>query len=178
MPRSLFSHADLFKSFSALCLCLGFLTSCTGSSVTNEGPPLSAEEQRKTGFGKLFGDDTLVFGKSKSSTQGTGIGVNAFLWRASLEVLSFMPLSQVDPFGGVVLTSWYTPPHNQDERFKIDLLILDPQLRSDALKVSVFHQVRKKGAWVNTVVPASMMNEIEEAVLLRARQLKIASINA
>lgn len=178
MNRPSFSQVNLFKNISALVFCLGLLTNCGGTSGSNDGPPLSADEQRKKGFGKLFGEDTLVLGKSKSATQGTGIGVNAFLWRASLEVLSFMPLSQVDPFGGVILTDWYSPPATPDEQFKVDLLILDPQLRSDALKVSAFHQVRKKGTWVQTAVPSEMTNDIEEAILLRARQLKIASLNS
>lgn len=174
MKYTFLSQVNRFKSLSFLFVCLSVLTQCTN---TPEGPPLSADEQRKKGFGKIFGEDTLVLGKTKSSTQGNGIGVNSFLWRASLEVLSFMPLSQVDPFGGVVLTDWYSPPHSPDEQFKVDLLILDPQLRSDALKVSVFHQVRRKGHWVNAPASSQMVNELEEAILFRARQLKIASLS-
>ena len=91
--------------------------------------------------GGLFGGDGLnIFGKDKDSQKGggSGIGVNSFLWRATLDTLSFMPLNSADPFGGVIITDWYTPPESSDERFKLTAYILGTALRSDAIKVSVF----------------------------------------
>lgn len=154
------------------------ITACADTSVKKEGPPLSSDEQRKKGFGKLFGEDTLVLGGKKSKESGSAIGVNSFLWRATLDVLSFMPLIQADPFGGVIITDWYSPPGTPHERFKVDVLILDPQLRSDALRISVFHQTQKQGTWTNVTTHKTVINDLEEAILLKARHLRISSLNS
>ena len=167
------------KSLFCLSLSLlGLAVAGCDTSSQKEAPPLSAEENRKKGFGKLFGDDTLTFGKKSKSEQGVAIGVNSFLWRATLDVLSFLPLIQADPFGGVIITDWYTPPSVPNERFKVDVLILDPQLRSDALRISLFHQIQKDGSWKEIPVEASVINELEEAILLKARHLRISSLNS
>lgn len=162
-----------------LLLALLGVSACSETSTKNEGPPLSADEQRKKGFGKLLGEETFVFGpKSKSDQSAVTIGVNSFLWRATLDVLSFMPLNQADPFGGVIITDWFSPPSVQHERFKVDVFILDPQLRSDALKISIFHQKFEKGIWVDVPVESSVLNDLEEAILLKARHLRIVSLNS
>ena len=166
------------KRYISFLLSILLLNGCSSASVQNDGPPQSAEEIRKSGFGKLFGDDIFVFGaRSKSDQAVSSIGVNSFLWRAALDVLSFMPLLQADPFGGVIITDWYSPPHISHERFKISVLILDPQLRSDALRVSVFRQVQEKGNWKDVETTEEMNRETEDAILLRARQLRISSLN-
>ena len=169
-----------YKSFWCLSFLGLVLVGCAETSVKNEGPPMSADEQRKKGFGKIFGDDTLVFGVGKKSknNQSVAIGVNSFLWRASLDVLSFMPLLQADPFGGVIITDWYTPPSSPKERFKVDVLILDPQLRSDALRISIFHQIHEHGVWKEIPTDATVVNDVEESILLKARSLRISSLNA
>lgn len=103
------------------------------------------------------------------------LGVNSFLWRASLETLNFMPLQEVDPFGGVIITDWYASAEAPGERFKSNVYILDTQLRADALKVSVFKQVGSGGAWSDAPVDADTARQIENAILTRARELYIAS---
>lgn len=166
-----------YKSLFCLSVLSIALGGCGETSVQKEGPPLSAEEKRKKGFGKLFGDDAFVLGGKKSKDgQGAAIGVNSFLWRGTLDILSFLPLTQADPFGGVIITDWYTPPSTPHERFKVDVLILDPQLRSDALRISIFHQTYKDGKWVEVPVDPSVINDLEEAILLKARHLKISSL--
>ena len=164
---------------SLFCLSLSSLimTACADTAIKKESPPLSSDEQRKKGFGKLFGEDTLVLGK-KSKESGSSIGVNSFLWRGTLDVLSFMPLVQADPFGGVIITDWYSPPETPHERFKVDVLILDPQLRSDALRISVFRQKLKQGTWTNVTIDKTVINDLEEAILLKARHLRISSLNS
>ncbi|WP_022696863.1 DUF3576 domain-containing protein [Euryhalocaulis caribicus] len=102
------------------------------------------------------------------------IGVNAYLWRASLDTLDFMPLSEVDPFGGVIITEWYSNPDQPQERFKATVYILDRTLRADALKVSIFKQARQGGAWVDADVDPATPRQIENAILTRARQLRIS----
>ena len=102
-----------------------------------------------------------------------GIGVNAFLWRASLDTVSFMPLSSADPFGGVIITDWYSPPEVPSERFKMTVYILDRQLRADGIKVSVFRQQLASGnRWVDSSVGLGTATELENAILTRARQLR------
>ncbi|WP_017932339.1 DUF3576 domain-containing protein [Robiginitomaculum antarcticum] len=103
------------------------------------------------------------------------IGVNSYLWRASLETLNFMPMSDIDPFGGVILTEWYSNPEAPQERLKVNVYILDTQLRADALKVGVFKQVQGANGWQDAPVDADTGRTIENAILTRARELYIAS---
>jgi hypothetical protein len=105
-----------------------------------------------------------------------GVGVNSYLWRASLDTLRFMPLAAADPFGGTIITDWFAPPQTPDERFKATVYILDKSLRADALRVSVFRQTRAKdGSWVDASVDPSTAGKVENAILTRARQLRLAS---
>lgn len=106
------------------------------------------------------------------------MGVNSYLWRASLETLEFMPLAVSDPFGGVIITDWYANPEAPDERFKANVYILDANLRADALKTSIFKQVRSGNAWVDAKVDADTSRQIENAILTRARELYIATVDA
>ncbi|MGY6628550.1 MAG: DUF3576 domain-containing protein [Oceanicaulis sp.] len=107
----------------------------------------------------------------------SGIGVNSLLWRASLEVLHFMPVSEVDPFGGVIITDWYAIPEAPSERFRATVYILDTRLRADALSVQLFKQVREgEGAWRDASVDAATRLQVENAILTRARQLRIQRI--
>ena len=103
-----------------------------------------------------------------------GIGVNAFLWRASLDTLSFMPLASEDPWGGVIITDWYANPQAPDERFKVTIYILDKRLRADGVKVSVFRQVKNTaGQWEDATADPALPANLENAILSRARQLRI-----
>jgi len=106
------------------------------------------------------------------------MGVNSYLWRASLETLEFMPLLEVDPFGGVIITDWYASPEAPEERFKANVYILDTNLRADALKTSIFKQVRASGGWTDAAVDADTARQIENAILTRARQLYIATVDS
>ncbi|XBQ17213.1 MAG: DUF3576 domain-containing protein [Oceanicaulis sp.] len=106
-----------------------------------------------------------------------GIGVNSYLWRASLDVLSFMPLDEVDPFGGVIITDWYANPELPSERFKATVYILDTRLRADALSVQLFKQQRgEDGGWVDASVDPATRIQVENAILTRARQIRISQI--
>lgn len=106
-----------------------------------------------------------------------GIGVNGYLWRASLDTISFMPLAEVDPFGGVIITDWYANPQMPTERFKLTVYILDTRLRADALAVNVFRQVRdEQGSWSDAQTSGDTAYEIENAILTRARQLRISQL--
>ncbi|MQX35626.1 DUF3576 domain-containing protein [Roseospira navarrensis] len=144
---------------------------------------LSKPYQRNTVFGpggiELFGggDD------NRPSQGGPGIGVNSFLWRASLDTIAFMPLTSADPFGGVIITDWYTPPETPAERFKVNVYILAKALRADGIEVSVFKQERMTGddsvpgeAWTDVPVDEQVGTDLEDAILTRARQLRMAAL--
>ncbi len=111
------------------------------------------------------------------STATAGIGVNGYLWRATLDTLAFMPLASADPFGGTVITDWYSNPEKPDERFKCTVYILDTRLRADGLKVTVFKQTRDAaGNWADSPAAAQTETDIENAILTRARQLRLSNV--
>ena len=100
------------------------------------------------------------------------IGVNGFLWRATLDTLAFMPLASADPYGGTVITDWYTNPEKPDERFKATVYILSRDLRSDGVRVNIYRQVLQNGQWVDATVADSTVGDIENKVLARARRMR------
>ena len=105
------------------------------------------------------------------------IGVNGYLWRATLDTLAFMPLASADPYGGVVITDWYVNPEKQDERFKATVYILDTRLRADGLNVTVFKQVRDaSGGWIDAAAADQTSTDVENAILTRARQLRLSNV--
>jgi hypothetical protein len=127
----------------------------------------------------IFGEGGLslnLFGKGDKDAGpgGSGIGVNSYLWRASLDTVSFMPLSSADPFGGVIITDWYSPPEQPDDRFKVNIFILDRQLRADGLRAAVFRQKRQPdGRWLDAVTETSTATDLENTILTRARQMRL-----
>ena len=164
------------------------LAGCGGNSVSeqrsgqandrskrdlNQGLGGRSQEQ-----GTLFGPGGLFGSKNapKDDGSGTGVAVNAYLWRASLDTINFIPLVSADPFGGVIITDWYTPAETPNERMKVQVTILDRELRADGVRVSVFKQqtAPKGGTWVDAQVDPRTQIDIENAILTRARQLRIA----
>lgn len=140
---------------------------------TRERPAESASAGEQGFLGGLFNRG------ASSSTDGSesDIGVNSLLWRASLEVLHFMPVSEADPFGGVIITDWYAIPEAPLERFRATVYILDTRLRADALSVQLFKQVREgEGEWRDAEVDPATRLQVENAILTRARQLRIQRI--
>lgn len=105
------------------------------------------------------------------------IGVNAFLWRASLDTLSALPITQANAQDGVILTDWYADPDNAGERIKVTVTILDPTLRADGVTAVVVRQRQSGINWVNVPVQASTALAIEDAILTRARQLRIQDLS-
>ncbi len=164
---------------AALALSAAALSACSeGKAVyptrdKGASAPRMGNEPRET----VFGTEGL-FGSSRKggSGDGVGIGVNSFLWRASLDTVGFMPIASADPFGGTIITDWYQLPESPAERFKLNVFILDRALRADGVKVSVFKQVRDgTGQWADTRVEVKMATDLEDAILTRARQLRIVS---
>ena len=178
IKSTLFIAAALAASFS-LSACNGPIKSEASYPTRPKGSDniLYSSQKQDTvwGEGTTFGDKILGRDKDKSDG-GSGIGVNSFLWRASLDTVSFMPVSSADPFGGVILTDWYENPDTPGERFKLSIYILDRQLRADGVRVSVFKQTHEGNTWRDAKVPAEMGTNIENTILTRARELRVAQL--
>lgn len=150
------------------------LAAC-GGGTSYRGVAGTDPENRDT----IFSDGGVglkLFGGSAQNAVAGPVVVNAFLWRASLDTLAFMPLASADPFGGVIISEWYAPPETPDERFKINVYILGPTLRADGIRVSIFRQARTGGVWNDAPVNAEMTTEFENAVLSRARDLRLRAV--
>jgi hypothetical protein len=144
------------RAFKALvaALAAGLLAACGGGSTSDQAR-----------------NATLVGAKGTTT-------VNRYLWAASLETLDFLPVMRADPVSGLLLTDWYSNPETPDERFKASVYILDTALRADALRVSVFRQQKDAtGQWVEASVNPATGREIENAILTRARQLRLNQID-
>jgi hypothetical protein len=130
------------------------------------------------GVAACSGGPRFLGGKSEPAAKETGaIGVNGYLWRATLDTLSFMPLASADPYGGVVITDWYVNAETPNERFKCTVYILDSRLRADGLNVAVFKQVKDAaGAWTDAQPSVQTETDLENAILTRARQLRLSNI--
>lgn len=111
-----------------------------------------------------------------SGTTRMTLGVNSYLWHASLDTLSFLPLMSADPFGGVIISEWYVPPNSPNERLKVTIYIMDRALRADALKVVVFRQVRNGSVWQDAAPSPDTAHKLEDSILTRARELRLATL--
>lgn len=111
-----------------------------------------------------------------AASKVTTIGVNAYLWRAALDTLSFAPMAQVDSNGGVLVTDWFSNPRAPGERVKFTASILDQDLRADALRVAASRQISQNGQWVEAPVMAATVQKLEEIILTRARDLRRTAV--
>jgi hypothetical protein len=118
------------------------------------------------------GSEDRVREADLAASQVTTLGVNAYLWRAALETLSFAPLAQTDSNGGVIVTDWYANPSSPGDRVKVTVTILDTDLRADALRVAASRQVLRGGQWIEAPVTAATVQRLEEIILTRARDLR------
>jgi hypothetical protein len=167
---------------AALLLGPALLLSCSYGDPNSKYPDLRRPGQTTPAYGEpasVFGEGGLTLGNAAAPTAdqgsggGAGIGVNSFLWRASLDTMSFMPLVSADPFGGVIITDWYTPPQTPSERFKVNVYILGRTLRADGVRAAVFRQEMQGANWVDAPVAPSTATDLENAILTRARQLRV-----
>jgi len=157
-----------------------WLAACGPQTPT---PAPTSEKDQLYRYGSILGGEggfnLLGGGKHDEADQGgSGIGVNSFLWRASLDTLSFLPIASADPFGGVILTDWYTPPGSTAERLKVNVYIMGRQLRANGVKVSVFRQTLEGGQWRDQPQNLDTAAKLEDTILTRARQLRIAAGDA
>jgi hypothetical protein len=176
---AVFSCAPQKAAFYALFLLLSgsALTGCANDAVQVDPTYRDKTKEDMYKYGSLVSDKGgfTLLGDGEKKKDETGLGVNGFLWRASLDTLSFMPIASADPFGGVITTDWYSASGAPNERAKINVFILDRDLRADGVKVSVFRQTKGvDGQWVDAPVAAATASSLEETILTRARQLRLA----
>jgi hypothetical protein len=119
--------------------------------------------------------DTGTSAIASGSTRVT-LGVNSYLWHASLDTLSFLPLVSADPFGGVIISEWYVAPSSPNERLKVTVYIMDRSLRADGLKVVVFRQTRNGNVWQDAQASPDTAHKLEDSILTRARELRLATL--
>jgi hypothetical protein len=159
------------------------LAACSSSSESDQPVPspqvdaplprpepagTTASSKDNSSGGGMFG----MFGGGDQK----GVGVNEFLWRASLDTLHFMPMDSADPYAGVIKTNWYSASQSPNQRLKVTVFILDTRLRTDALRVSVFQQTKDTaGNWADSTVDPDTTTKIENLILTRARELKLAA---
>ncbi len=168
--------------FALIAATVASLAACSSTQKEAKyptGADRGSQEDIYKDVDSIFGSKGLrLAGSDDEADSGTtGIGVNSFLWRASLDTISFMPLASADPFGGVILTDWYSPPENKDERFKLNVFILDRQLRSDGVQVKVFRQIRRGGEWRDSAASEQTARQLEDTILTRARQMRVSQVS-
>ena len=138
-----------------------------------------AQNRLRTGGGLLGKKSSLSFFEKDrgESSQITSLGmpINPYLWKASLDTISFMPLSSTDPFAGTIITDWYTAEASQGERCKLNIFINGKALKTDNLKVSSFCQKLKNNQWVNVPTKTEENTKLENVILNEAKKLKLTS---
>jgi hypothetical protein len=149
------------------------LAACSGSGQTI---PTSDEDQGSFLTGRAQQGLSLSdFGNLMGSNTG-GLPINALLWRASLDIVSSIPIDDIDTFGGTIITEWYSLRDSPNERIKITFFVLDLELRSDAIRVKVHVQRQENGVWVDGGTDSALGRKLEELVLTRAREIRAAGI--
>jgi len=147
---------------------------------TDKDKALSDAENRLLTGGGLLGEKanfSFLGGGDEAQSQITSLGmpINSYLWKASIETISFMPLSSTDPFAGTIITDWYTAENNQGERCKLNIFISGKDLKTDNLKVSSFCQILKNNQWVNIPSITEENTKLENVILNEAKKLKLTS---
>ena len=157
----------------SLVTCTALLVSaCSGLQTTPEETP---EEPVSIITGKSGG---IKFSDlTKKDQHSVGMPVNAILWRAALDVASFVPLDDVDTFGGSIVTEWHQPQEKPEKRLKITIFILGLELRSDAIKVKAYTQKKSGNDWVDAGRDEALAVKLEDLILTRAREIRASSIS-
>jgi len=174
---AIFNRIRKFTHFGRiLSLSLGatlLLSSCSGLKTT---PTEMPAEPVSIFTGKPGGIKLSDFGTKKTSL-GNSLPVNALLWRAALDVASFVPLDDVDTFGGSIVTEWHQSADNPDQRLKLTIFVLGVELRSDAVKVQTYTQKKLRNDWIDSGRDEALARKLENLILTRARELRAASVS-
>ena len=143
--------------------------------ATDPDLAMSDAENRLMTGGGLIGEKanfSFLGDDEGDSSQVTNLGmpINPYLWKASLETISFMPLASTDPFAGTIITDWYTDDSDSTKSIKITVRFLSNEIRSDSLKIIV-HQKNCKSVnncKVNLLEKSQIRNELRSVILKKA----------
>lgn len=179
-----------FRHFAAITVMSAALIGCGGLNVEADYPTQSEAATEDSGsfldffsFGGAGQDDAATANAEPdadseapgpATTPPAGLGVNADLWRAALDTISFMPLAAADPLGGTLITDWYNDPGQKNERVKLNVVISGLELRADAVRVSLFREKRSGGRWTGIGVSNTAARQLENIILTKARDYRIA----
>ncbi len=154
-----------------------FITSCS-SNKTIVSNPITGKKSNPGIFSKDADKGislTDILGKNEN--ENTYININAYLWKASLNVLSVAPLISTDALGGTIITDWYVNKNIKNKRIKIMAYIKTSELRSDGISVKVHVQKLENGFWTDTYTDNNLASEIENNILNEARNNRINTIS-
>jgi uncharacterized lipoprotein len=155
------------------------MVSCLASCAGVEGRanyPKTPEERRAEELGKITGEGLTLGGRKKESAEQSRIGVNGYLWQATLDTIYNLPVKSADPFAGIIMTDWYKLDKDNNVRYSMNVYITSPSLKTDAVKVSVFKQQKSNGKWGESVHHKGLSTQLENEILLKARSLKYESM--
>ena len=151
------------------------------SAINKEAAMRDATTRLQTGGG-LFGSQGLSMSgllnqKNNQNTSVANIGMtlNIYLWQGALDTISFMPLSSADSVGGTIITDWYSTDSNENERCKLNIFIMGSELKTQNLRVASFCQEYKNTKWVGVEVEKNNNVLLENAILNKAKKLKLQS---
>ena len=147
------------------------------NSAQNKELAMSDAENRLRTGGGLFGKKAginLGTNKDNNAVSSIGMPINPYLWKGSLETIGFMPLSSADPFGGIIITDWYSDGQTINERCKINIFIKGLELKTSNLKVNTFCQSFENNRWIDLPTSASQSAQLENAILNKAKRIKLA----
>ena len=161
------------------------VTACgagSGTQQTTDMEPYTSKRVFDRSGPSIFGEGGISVGTVRSSDifggddDGQGrLPVNKYLWQGALDTLSFLPLASSDPFTGVIATEWGATPEMPSERLKVTAFITSQALSAASLKVAVYREVRNEdGVWVPAAVSPETARKLEDAILTRAREIRIA----
>lgn len=163
----------LLNSLAGIAVLL-LVNSCGFFANGKAEAPMNSKLQLEESRGSLTGGAGLL-SSGGDKNGGVGIGVNSYLWRATLDTLSFLPLLSADPFGGVIITDWYEDPKTKGERYKVNALIIDKTLRADGIKITLFKQkLDEKKVWRDIEVNKNLARDLEDTILTRAREMRLS----
>jgi Domain of unknown function (DUF3576) len=171
------------KNILSAFLMISLLTLSACSGIESEAKYPTGADRSGTGDNNIYDKAPSIFGKGgiagafgrqNAKEDGSGVKVNSYLWRAALDTVSFMPLASADPFGGTIITEWYESPETPNERTKLNVFILGKELKAESLSVKIFRQVKSAGAWKDASVAQDTNIKMEDAILTRAREMRIA----
>ncbi|WP_341232603.1 DUF3576 domain-containing protein [uncultured Sulfitobacter sp.] len=160
------AHASVFKCTIAF-MALATLGACGGFGF---GPPTGQSAEERAGANVPGSIETntenTIWSIFNRKNTDTSVSVNKYLWSASLEVLNFLPIQSIDPYTGVIVTGYGTPPGGS-QSYRATVLIDDPALDGRSLNIAL--QTRG-GRMVNKATSRA----VEDAILSRAREMRIA----